>query len=271
MKQRVYNFINTRWRIFGISVVNTFNIETAYPAENWSNIISTLFYTASYLLFIKIIFGNVHSLAGYSLNDMLFYAFVGQLAFYTLFSWSYENMSAMIDDIRFGNFDLILIKPVPTLFFVSTQKIAIFSLIRDAILPMTMIGLLINWHELNVSALSIFYGVIVFICGQWAMHFLQFVLCLPVFWQGQSNALLNLVYTLTNIDVPFEGLPKTWKVIFTTILPIGIAMIGTTSVILNKGNTTYLLSISITIAIIVTFLRYYLWKKALNAYNSASS
>lgn len=271
MKQQVFNFFRIRLRIFGINIANTFNNETAYPAENWSNIISTVFYTGSYLLFINIIFGNVKSLAGYTLNDMLFYAFIGQLAFYTLYSWSYENMSNLIQSVHDGDFDLILTKPVPTLFFVSNQKIAIFSLIRDAIVPMTMIGLLINWHGLSISILSIFLGLIVFICGQWAMHVLQFALCMPVFWQGESNSLLNLVYTLTDIDIPFEGLPKIWKVIFTTILPIGITMAGTTSVILNKGSTVYIVLISIVTAIIATFFRYYLWKKALGAYNSASS
>ena len=271
MKQSVFSYIDIRLRILGINIANTFNIETAYPAENWANIISTFFYVTSYLIFLRVIFGNVHTLAGYSYNDMLFFSFVGQFAFYTLYTWSYDNLEALVDSVHSGEMDLLLTKPLPTLFYVCTRKFTLVKLVRDAILPLLMIGILIDWKALGLTPILLLGGFIVFVCGQWIMHVFQFLLALPAFWNGQSQALLRLCYTLTEPNIPLEGLPNFWRLFLTTLLPVSLSTAGAVSVALGRGNAPLLVLWSITLAIIATFVRMFFWKKALAAYNSASS
>ena len=271
MKQSVFDYIKIRLRVLGINIANTFNLETAYPAENWANILSTFMYVLSYLLFLGIIFGNVKTLAGYSRNDMLFFTFVGQTAFYTLYTWSYDNMDKLIDSVRKGEMDVLLSKPLPTLFYVSTRKISFVTLFRDAFIPMTMIALLINWSSLNIRPELIIIGVIIFACGQWCGHVMQFLLMLPVFWSGQSEALLGISYTISNPEIPLEGLSRVWRVLLTTLLPISLPVAGSVSVMLGKSNPLSMLALTLVITAIATYLRQIMWKKALATYNSASS
>lgn len=271
MKQSVFNFFLIRFRILGINIANTFNIETAYPAENWANIFSTLTFTASYILFLNIIFGNVETLGGYTKNDMLFFVFIGQVAFHTMYTWSYDNVERLIESVHDGEMDVLLTKPLPILFYVCTRSFTLIKLVRDAILPMIMIGLLIDWSQIHINLVQIVAGIIVFVCGQWAVHVLQFMLALPAFWNGQSQALLRIAYTLTSPNLPFEGLTRFWKVFLTTILPICLPTAGAVSVLLGKSNSLYMITWSIAVAILATAIRYFAWQRALRAYNSASS
>lgn len=260
-----------RLKILGINIANTFNIETAYPAENWANIVSTTLYTACYILFINVIFGNVKTLAGYSYNDMLFFTFMSQFAFYILFNWSYDNMDALINSVHRGEMDILLTKPLPTLYYVSTRKFSILKLIRDGFIPITMIGVLIHWSSLGLSFWAVVAGIIIFACGQWILHVLQFLLALPAFWQGQSQDLLRLSYSFTNPNLPFQGLTRFWKIIFVTVLPVCISVSVPVSVMLGRSNAIKMLSLALFLAFVATLIRLIMWKKALGAYNSASS
>lgn len=271
MKRSVFDYFSIRLRILGINIANTFNIETAYPAENWANILSTLFYVGSYIIFLNVLFGNVKSLAGYSKNDMLFFTFVGQLAFYTAYTWSYENMEQLIESVHRGEMDLLLTKPLPTLFYVCTRKFTVIKLIRDAFLPMLMIGLLINWSDLHLTPIRIVAGFIIFICGQFSVHVIQFMLSVPAFWYGQSGALLRMSYILSNSDFPLEGLTRYWRALFITLVPIFIPVALSTSVMLGKSPVIKSTIWALTISLFAFFVKAIFWKKALAVYNSASS
>jgi len=271
MKQSVYNFFTIRFRVLMTNIVNTFNIETAYPAENWANIFSTLLYVISYLIFLDVIFNNVTSLAGYTHNDMLFFTFIGQIAFFTLYTWSFENMSGLAESIRNGELDVLLTKPVPTLFYISTRTFTLVRLVRDAFVPMLIIAFLIDWTTLHLTFLSFVIGIIVFVCGQWAVHMLQFLLVMPAFWNGKSQALLHLSYSITGPEIPLQGLSKYWRVILISVLPVSLPVAGATSVMLGHSNPLLMLSWAIALAMLLAWLRIWIWRKALGVYNSASS
>lgn len=271
MKQQVYNFFKIRLRVLATNIVNTFNQETAYPAENWANIFSTLLYTVSYLIFLDVIFSNVTSLAGYSHNDMLFFTFVGQLAFFTLYSWSFDNMDNLVQSIRNGELDLLLTKPVPTLFYVSTRVFTIIRLVRDAIVPMLVIALLIDWHALHIAPWTIAAGFVIFVCGQWSVHVFQFLLVMPAFWNGKSQALLHLSYTVTGPEIPLHGIPKPWRIVLLSVLPVCLPTAASVSVMLGYSNPVLMMSWAIILALILTWVRVTVWRKSLGVYNSASS
>lgn len=258
-------------RIVGINIANTFNLETSYPAENWANAFSTLLYTASYVIFLNVIFGNVETLAGYSYNDMLFFSLLSQTAFYTLYTWSFDNMDNLVNSIHQGELDLLLTKPLPTLFYATTRTFSLLRLARDAFLPIAMIALLISWSDLNLSTERAIAGLIIFICGQWVLHVFQFLLILPAFWNGQSQALLRLSYTLSEPNVPLEGLTKFWRFFLLTALPVCLPVAASVSVILGRSNAVPMVIWSLFLAAVATVVRFFAWRRALLAYNSASS
>src|SRR5258708_1946848 len=147
----------------------TYQIETAYRANNWANILSTCFYTLSMILFINVLYSNVKLIAGYSKDEMLLFMFVGQIGYYI--SWLFHsNLLELIQDVNKGRLDTLLVKPVPSLFYVTFKKIRLFSVVRDCVPPMIVLGLFINWSKLSLTLDSSLAGFVVTLLGITCAH-----------------------------------------------------------------------------------------------------
>lgn len=264
-------FLSDRMRVLGINIVNTYQEETAYFANNWANIISTTVYTLTFLAFVHILYSNVTTVAGYTRDEMLFFTLVGQFNFYTLFSWSDNNLSTLIEDVNRGNLDLVLTRPLPHLFYVTTRRITMVRLLRDSIIPILAVYFAINWNTLTLDVTNIAAGVVVMVSGLLAFHVVQFYLALPVFWVGEAKQVFNMSYTLFNQDIPYEGYPITLRAILTVFIPIIIATGLTSSVMLGKSNTLVMTAGAVIVAFMALLLRRAGWRLALKNYTSASS
>lgn len=261
-----------RLQIIKANIVNSFQHETAYFAENWSNFLSTLFYTLALLLFVNVLYSNIKTFAGYTKNEMMFLVFIGQLGFYIGWGLFSESIEILNDDIQKGSLDFILIKPVPSLFFVTFRWFPLVSMLRDSVPTMIVIFYLIDWKSLALSAVNIWPGIFIFICGQVLWHCIRFLLVLPAFWFGNAKAVYSIAYTLSEThDLPLEGYTKSMRILFTTILPIIILAAVSGSVMLGKSNGPVMALWSFAVTCIFVFIINVLWKIALRNYTSASS
>ncbi|MFW5719578.1 MAG: ABC-2 family transporter protein [Candidatus Dojkabacteria bacterium] len=266
------NFIQERLVVLWLNIKNTFLVDTAYFANKWASGFSTLFYTAASLVFIHVLFANVHAIAGYSRDEFLFFTFLGQMNFYTLYMWSGGNIEQMIENVRKGDLDIMLTKPLPHLFYVTITRINLIGFIRDAIPSILTFIVVINWSQLDFSIFSIFGGIVIFIFGQILFHCVMFALALPVFWSGESSALFKLIYGLWEfIQVPFEGVPVIIKAIFTWLIPLLFVTVISSSVFLTKSDPLSWSIVTIVLACIFLMVKSFLWRKAMQQYASASS
>ena len=263
--------MKTRLRILGLNIKITFQRETAYWANNWANMLSTLIYTATFLFFVNIIFANVKLFGGYTKNEMLLYILLSQITFYICYTWSYDNLDEISADINSGNLDLTLLKPMPQLFYLTTRTISIISLLRDALIPLLFVAWLINWPTLSLACWPVVAGLVILLAGMFLIHCMQFLLMLPGFWWGQSRNLLNLSYGITNPDLPWESLTKPIQFTLTVIVPILIAPALAVSVILGKSDPELTLLWVSGLVIIGFWIRNWGWRLGLQNYASASS
>lgn len=264
-------FIVTRIQILIINIENTYNIETAYFWEKWGGIASTFIYTVTYLVFINVIFSNVTTFAGYSKNEILFLTFIGQITFYLAWSISLTNTKNLIENVNTGSLDLLLTKPVPTLFYLQTKTISVINLLRDGIPTLILISLSIEWSALHLNPILIACGIGTFIAGHIAFNGFQFLFALPVFWYGEAQNIFGISYSFIDSSVPYEGYPKSIRNGIAIIIPLILATQVTTSVILGKSDAITWLLISFIVAIFFSLLKRFGWKKALQNYSSASS
>lgn len=265
------NLIKERFDILRINIINTYQIETAFIGNNWGNMLSTLFYTLSYILFINVIFANVRTFAGYSKNEILFLTLIGQLSFFFIWMFSITNAKELIQDVNSGNLDMILTKPLPSLFYVSTKKISFIGFLRDGFATIAILCFLINWTNLNLNLVNLISGIIIFIFGQIAFNGFQFLFALPVFWFGESTSIHVVSYSFVDSSVPYEGYTKVLRLIFSTIMPVLITSLISTSVMLGKSNPMIMTPLAVIIGITFLFIKSAAWRFALKNYTSASS
>ncbi len=272
--KRLYLAVAERAFIVRASVVYNMQIETAYLSDLWSNMLSTLFYVIATVIFVDIIYSNVDVVASYTRAEMLLFIFIGQIGFYVMWAVSYSGISSLIEDVRKGDLDLVLVKPLPTLFYLETRRVHIVRTFRDAIAPTIVLFFVVPWSELSLTPLTVLAGVAIMLMGYICLHIYMLIFALPVFWVGESKNILGLawtMYTFTDGRIPFEGFGSTLKIVFSVVLPLlwstGIA----TSVMLGKSNALIMLLACGAVALVFLYLRSFFWRKAMLAYSSASS
>lgn len=263
--------VRFRAKLLGINVVNTWQQETAYFGNSWGNVMSTVMYTLTYLIFISIIFANTKTMAGYSRDQMIFLLLFIQINFYLLHMWSFNNVARMVDDVNLGSFDLILTKPLPALYYSSIRNLDLVSMLRDAVPSIAMIALSINWSQLQLGLGAIVAAVLIVILGQLVLNVFFFLLGVPVFWFGQSADLLGLSYSFMAVDLPYEGVGRGLRLVFTTIIPAMLASALAVSVALGKTAPLVGLGFAFVVAISALMVKVAVWKLALRSYTSASS
>jgi ABC-2 type transport system permease protein len=270
MKEWVYK-IKVYLRILRANAVNTFQSETAYFGNNWGNLISTVIYVAVQILFVNVIYSRVSTFAGYNKNEMFFLLFIGQFSFYLLWGWSEINNRILIEDIRKGALDFLLVLPVPSLWYVTFRKIPLLTVARDGLPNIILIAFLVNWSQLPLTLFHLILGVIIFIFGQIAWEAFNFLLVLPVFWTGEAKQIYSLSYNLRdNNQIPWEGYRPFFQFSLSFFVPTLLLSSIPTSVMLGKASALYLLPITFLIALMFVLVKKELWDLALKNYTSAS-
>lgn len=272
--KRIFESAMERVALVKASVIYNIQIETAYLTDLWGNMLSTLFYTLATVIFIDVLYSNVETFVSYTRAEMLLYFFIGQPNFYTIWGISYQGLEALILDVKNGDLDLILLKPLPTLFYLETRKFHLIRSIRDSFVPMILLFFVVPWSELKFSLVSVFSGILIMIMGIIIIHVFLLLFSLPVFWIGESQNYLTMsmtIYTLSDARIPYEGFSNVMKVVFSFVLPLLWTTQVSTSVMLGKSDSGKMLLFCCIVTFIFLLLRPFFWRKALIAYSSASS
>jgi ABC-2 type transport system permease protein len=266
------NFIKDRWDVLKANTVNSYRAQTAYFFDNWSSLASTFLYTVTTLLFIKILYSNVTTFAGYSENEMIFLMLICQLSFYINWIWDRNNVLELIESVRTGELDLILSKPVPSLFFVTFRNISLVNRVKDAIPCLIIMASIIRWDTLHISLFPIFCGVVIFISGLIAWHCFSFLFALPAFFLGQSYQLYFIAASFADVNnIPLEAFTGSLRKIFISLIPSLITAQMTTSVMLGKSDPLIMTVTAVLVATVFLMLKHIGWIICLKNYSSASS
>ncbi len=266
------NYVTPRLQLLKISIVNSYHVQSAYFSENVMGIAAALAYTFSMLVFIKVVFANVDLFAGYTKDEMLFLLFIAQLNYFISYIWSIGNMNSLIESVRTGALDLILIKPVPDLFYVSTRSINILTFLKEGLPTLIVFALAVNWSELDFPVHAILPAIAIAILGQLCVHAFRFLFALPTFFVGNAEQVFKVSGAVTDVaEIPFEGYPFGLRVFFTAFVPALFASQLSVSVALGKSSSLQMLVFSAVITLVFVLLANFGWRMSLKNYTSASS
>jgi len=268
--------IRERFVILKANFLYSLYQDLAYRFNNWGNIISATTYSLITLVFVNIIYSNTKSIAGYSKDEILFMMLISQISFLLTWIFSMNNIQDLIGSVNSGELDLVLTKPVPSLFYVTFKNINAYNAIRDYLLGGFAMALAIQWTNIHITPLSFILGIIILICGFISSHVVHFIAALPVFWLGESSSILDLFFYIDYDFVhglPYEGFKfnRFLQVFLSTVIPFLLASGLSTSVMLGKSNTSTSVILSMLVCIVALKIKSLLWNIAIKNYTSASS
>lgn len=190
-----------------------------YRTDFLIGFISSIFIQSSSILTIWIIFENVNDLKGWSFNEIVFiYGLL--LTSKSLNHIFFDNIWMLGPEyIKNGKLDIILLRPVPPLFHIISDKIqqdGIGSLIMGAIFTTISFGRL----NTEPSIMSILLLIIIIISGSFIFSAVNLIVATISFWIVNSQNFIAAVFTMHEFAYfPLNIYPKFIAVILTFIIP----------------------------------------------------
>ena len=219
---------------------------------------------------VFVVFGGRDEVAGWTLAESLVV-----IAWFTLLRGFLEgainpSLQQLVEHIRSGTLDFVLIKPADAQFLVSTAKFQpwkVVDLVAAGIIlgvAFQRLGRLPEPGDVAVAAVLLVTAALV-LYSMWIL-----VVC-AAFWVVRLD---NLSYLFTSIfDAarwPLAVFRGAWRILFTFVIPLGLMTTYPAMAILGKLEARTA-ALAVAGALAFTLAARLLWTRALGRYTSASS
>lgn len=245
--------------------------EKAYMGNYVASVFSAVFYTIAYVVFINLVFDRVGTVAGYSRNDaLLLYMFV-QSGFFISANLFYLSFMELIRIINTGLFDQVLLRPFSVKLWSLFLGFRPIAFLLNSVPTVVFVAALVNWSAFDVSLTQVAASIYVFLCGLVLYYTFLFILSLPAFSYGESSELLHIFWGMDTGPIPYERMPRGFKIAAFSILPSLLYASVAAGVFLGKITIPFAVFFGSLSAISAFVVQKLLWNRALRSYTSASS
>ncbi len=221
------------------------------------------------LILYEVIFKHTSLIGGWSIQQMRVFIFLALFvdSIYMIL-WD-SNFSKFNDEVRKGSLDLLLTKPINSMFMISSQKISISHIpclfITGAGLIWALMALPhFEWYKLFWLLLMIPSGLSVIFVGRLALNSSALIFSRADFLQYVWYSLFRLGL---RPDAIYSGL---FRYILIFILPFAMVASIPTRFLLEPLNFGFL-AWAIAMPILLTKFMQWYWKFCMKYYSSASS
>ncbi len=223
------------------------------------------------MLFIWIIFSQIPSLMGWTLEQIVFiYGFslipkgLDHLLFDNL--WSIGHFT-----VRKGDFDKYLTRPINTLFHVLVEKLQIDAL-GELIMGIVLICITLPSVGIEWSPLKILLIIAVIPFATLIYTGIKTATAAIAFWTKRSGNITYMFYMVNDFaKYPVTIYNNTVRSIITYIIPFAFTAFYPADYILTGENPLFNIGMTVVISIVLMIIGVLIWNRGIRAYESAGS
>lgn len=224
------------------------------------------------LAFFQVFYLNIDHIAGWNYGQML--VLLGTYWIYQVIIYAVvviHNLRRLPKIVWTGYLDLILVKPISSQFFVSTQTIWVASFLNlvPALLFLNR-GFSILGQSPSIT--NIFYYLIMLASGLIIVYSLWFMITTLVFFIDRADNLPYLPQALIDqiTQYPLDIFKEKTRFLLTFVVPLAFVATLPAKIILGQLGKIYIF-IAIGLAVIFLYFSHVFWQFSLRRYTSASS
>lgn len=223
------------------------------------------------LMYLWVVFANIPSLVGWSLEEIVFlYGFslipkgLDHLLFDNL--WSISNYS-----IKNGDFDKYLTRPINSLFYVLVEKFQIDAL-GELVMGIAIICVTLLKLSVEFNFLKIFLGLLVIPFATLIYTGIKIITTSIAFWIKRSGNITYSIYMVNDFaKYPITIYNNFIKTIITYIIPFAFTTFYPAKYVLTGENPLFSIGFTVIISILLIGLGSFLWNTGIKAYESSGS
>jgi ABC-2 type transport system permease protein len=241
-----------------------------YRVNFLTQALSSLFYFASGVFGLRIVFQFTESLAGWTFVEIITLLGVYQLVAGVLSLFVMGNIEALPDKVVDGHLDETLLLPENAQFLSSFGSCNVWAL-TDTILGVTVITGAVFFHFEEVVLLHFIQFVLLLSCSLIISYSFRMWIGTLSFWLGRTGGgfiLFSSIWTMGKY--PVDLYPPMFKWLLCTLVPVGIVAAVPTYALFHGISLVQLMGLLVLTIIISVFTKF-LWMKGLGRYSSATS
>jgi ABC-2 type transport system permease protein len=219
---------------------------------------------------LLVVFRGRAEVAGWTLGEALIV-----IAWFTLLRGVLEgainpSIQTIVEHIRMGTLDYVLLKPADAQFLVSTARFAPWK-VFDAVAGFVILGIAFDRLGRAPEPAHAAVAAVMLLAAVLVLYSIWILVICAAFWVVRLD---NLSYLFTSIfDAarwPLKVFPGVWRIIFTFVIPLGLMTTYPAEAILGRLDLKTALGAfggAVAFAIVARLI----WKRAIGHYTSASS
>ena len=257
-------------RLLAVQLRASFALSLQYRAEFLGEGALAIFWVFWSLVPIMVVFGHRPSVAGWSFDEALVV-----MGWFTLMKGVLEgavnpSLTSVVEHIRKGTLDFVLLKPADAQFLVSTAK---FEPWRVVDVAGACVIFTVAFHRMGrvPAAADVLSGLALLVCATAVLYSLWILVVSAAFFVVKVD---NLSFLFSSIfDAarwPISVFRGPWRAFFTFVVPLALMTSFPAMALLGRLGPGTALSAVAGAALFSVFARL-VWQRAIGHYTSASS
>jgi len=257
-------------KLTGLMMRNCLVREMQFKANFLVRLFTEMMWLVMQFIYIQVMYGQTGDIAGWSKWDMVVLMGTNHVITQLFEGFFYDNCVRLTDQIRQGDLDFNLIKPINTQFLVSIRYTDYASIGNSTIglviilFAMGKLGISVSLGGAVLFAALIINSILIY-------YSILFVLSVWTFWIGRSNNLLELYWQFGQFSrYPGEIYPWLMRRLLMTLMPMLIVSNFPAGILIHKLENGW---VFYGLAIGLSFFAFsiWIWQRGLMRYRSASS
>lgn len=176
----------------------------------------------------------------------------------------------LVEKIRTGSFDYVLLKPVDAQLAISSSRYEPWKIL-DGLGAVVIAVYAFSKRGYPPSATDLAFGISLFVAGAAAMYSLWIVCAAASFWVGRLDNLLYLLGAVFDTARwPIHVFPGVWRFVFTFVIPVAVMTTFPAMALLGTLDAQTMAA-TVAGAVVMLALSRLVWRTAIRNYTSASS
>jgi len=257
-------------RLLGIQLRASTAISLQYRVEFLGEGALAFFWSLWSLVPLLVVFGHRSAVAGWSFEEALVV-----MGWFTFMKGILEgavnpSLTSVVDAIRKGTLDFVLLKPADAQFLVSTAK---FEPWRVVDIAGALAIFVFAFHRMGrvPSPAHALAALTLLVCAAWTLYSLWILVVSAAFFVVKVD---NLSFLFSSIfDAarwPVTVFRGAWRVVFTFVVPLALMTTYPALALLGRLEVRTA-ALAVAGAVAFGYLARLVWKRAIGHYTSASS
>jgi ABC-2 type transport system permease protein len=239
-----------------------------------SNFIIRLFTEVIWLgmqfIYVEVLYSLTQSIGGWNVWEMVILLGTNHIINQLFEAFFFDNCTKLVDQIRLGDLDFVLVKPINSQFMVSLRYTD-YASITNSMAGFAMIGFALHKLGTAITPVEVLLFLLLVLNGIFILYSMMFCLSILTFWIGRASNLFELYYQLTQFTrYPGEIYRFGLRMVLLTAIPMLVVSNFPAKVLVGgllSGRLFYACAIGVSFLLITTWL----WSMGLKRYRSASS